>query len=234
MKRFPKEFAEILSSHGKRILNGHAHSDLASNSRRPPLISLSNVIQPRWSRRCIYLLDRYLWKHLRPLRAPIPRQTITRMRSNYSELLPKTVRLRTCYLNTRHSTGYGVAEDIGLVAMLHSSTFKEFAEPPGCQVHCYTSGDYSGPHNDHHPEDPTLAQGYVDVHISFCNDAVAHQLLVYEERGYLSEALTVSTTGTITVYRLPFWHYTTPLIPKPRRTGSARRWLLIGSFELTD
>jgi len=33
----------------------------------------------------------------------------------------------------------------------------------------------------------------------------------------------------ITLYRLPFWHYTTPLQVHPRRT-SARRWLVLGSF----
>ena len=37
----------------------------------------------------------------------------------------------------------------------------------------------------------------------------------------------VSTVGGITVYRLPFWHYTTPLlVDRP----SARRWLLLATF----
>jgi hypothetical protein len=32
-------------------------------------------------------------------------------------------------------------------------------------------------------------------------------------------------------YRLPFWHYTTPLIAKRGQEARARRWLLLGSFD---
>src|SRR5437660_1229172 len=80
------------------------------------------------------------------------------------------------------------------------------------QVICYQAGDYSGPHNDHHPEDEGTCNGFVDLHIMFSNDAVAHQLLVYEERRYLSGAHAVSGAPSMAIYRLPFWHYTTPLI----------------------
>src|ERR1043165_7876402 len=54
----------------------------------------------------------------------------------------------------------------------------------GRQVICYEPGDYSGPHNDHHPEHAEIKNGFVDVHIMFSNDAVASQLLAYEERGF--------------------------------------------------
>jgi hypothetical protein len=32
------------------------------------------------------------------------------------------------------------------------------------------------------------------------------------------------------VYRLPFWHYTTPLAAKPGAEATARRWVLLGTF----
>jgi hypothetical protein len=32
------------------------------------------------------------------------------------------------------------------------------------------------------------------------------------------------------VYRLPFWHYTTPLVAKPGAEDAARRWVLLGTF----
>ena len=60
--------------------------------------------------------------------------------------------------------------------------------------------------------------------------AVAHQWLVYAQDGHFSEMTRVSTVGGMTVYRLPFWHYTTPLMAKPRQAEAARRWVLLGTF----
>ncbi len=38
--------------------------------------------------------------------------------------------------------------------------------------------------------------------------------------------------GAISIYKLPFWHYTTPLWGKPGREDAARRWLLLGTFRI--
>jgi hypothetical protein len=48
---------------------------------------------------------------------------------------------------------------------------------------------------------------------------VRRQLLVYARDGHLTEVVDVARQGLITAYRLPFWHYTTPLevAPGPRR-----------------
>ena len=94
------------------------------------------------------------------------------------------------------------------------------------QVLCYRPGDYAGPHTDHHPESPDHRDGYVDVHLTFCTPGVREQLIVYEENGHLSAQRSIAKSGTVTAYRLPFWHYTTPLQAKPE----ARRWLVLGSF----
>jgi hypothetical protein len=65
----------------------------------------------------------------------------------------------------------------------------------------------------------------------FANDSVAQQWLVYEERGFLSASREVSAKPSIAVYRLPFWHYTTPLLARRGGESTARRWLLLGSFD---
>jgi hypothetical protein len=123
--------------------------------------------------------------------------------------------------------------------MLRSESFGAFAAAVsgralrrrwGIQVLCYGPGDYSGPHNDHHPEDPDARDGYVDMHVTLATPGVAHQWLVYAKGGHFSEISSVNTLGGVTVYRLPFWHYTTPLVARPGAEDSARRWVLLGTF----
>jgi len=58
---------------------------------------------------------------------------------------------------------------------------------------------------------------------------VAHQWLVYSRAGHFSEIVSVASPASVTAYRLPFWHYTTPLAAKPRHTDAAR-WVLLGTF----
>ena len=52
------------------------------------------------------------------------------------------------------------------------------------------------------------------------------QLLVYAPYAHFSEVQPVARSGLVTAYRLPFWHYTTPLLGGP----GSRRWLLLGTF----
>ena len=40
----------------------------------------------------------------------------------------------------------------------------------------------------------------------------------------------VAESGCLTLYRLPFWHYTTPLQAKPKQETKAARWVLLGTF----
>ena len=55
---------------------------------------------------------------------------------------------------------------------------------------------------------------------------VAHQWLVYSRAGHFSEIVSVAKPAAVTAYRLPFWHYTTPLVG----TAKAARWVLLGTF----
>jgi hypothetical protein len=93
----------------------------------------------------------------------------------------------------------------------------------------YGPGDYAGPHNDHHPENAAARGSYVDLHLSLCAPGVAHQWLVYSRAGHFSEIVSVACPASITAYRLPFWHYTTPLVAKPG-VRNANRWVLLGTF----
>ena len=124
---------------------------------------------------------------------------------------------------------------IGLVRMMRSASFRAFAEALagrrlrtgwGLQVLRYGPGDYAGPHNDHHPENPAARRGYIDLHLSLCTPGVAHQWLVYSRAGHFSEIVPVAAPATVTAYRLPFWHYTTPLVG----TAQAARWVMLGTF----
>ncbi len=238
---FPKDFADLLNRRGRKLLEGNGGVDAFRRRGATPIALFENVIDDAVARRCIAALDQAMYPLLKRMHTPIPREAVTEMAENYGESLGKTVRVRTVTFNSPDSQALRAAETIGLAAMLTSDSFRRFAEAVvggplrrdhwGRQVICYEPGDYSGPHNDHHPEHEGSRNGFVDVHVMFSNDAVASQLLVYEEHGFLSRSHEVAGRSGIAVYRLPFWHYTTPLIARPGREAEARRWLLLGSFD---
>lgn len=184
-------------------------------------------------------MNRRLASHLRVLSAPIPKDIIRNLKKNYSEELPKTMRIRTADLDARSGKAKRVAASLGIIAALKSDELRRFGErvtgkrlhpDPGCQVICYEPGDYSGPHTDHHPEQREYRDGYVDIHIMLSSPKVASQLLVYEKRqGILNAVEEIGRGMSIAVYQLPFWHYTTPMIAR-RGVDDARRWLLLASY----
>jgi hypothetical protein len=239
VRRFPDEFEALLSPAGRRLLKGNhpnARALLAGTTR---FVSVQNLIDRRWAEAAPDILERALGAHLSLMEDPIPDWTIAGMKRNYEELLPKTVRVHTALFASRRAKAWERAQDIGLNQLLKSESFHRFAQRLsgialkkswGTQVLCYQPGDYSGPHNDHHPEDPAARDGYIDLHLSFCNRDVSQQLLVYEHRGHFSEVDSVATRGGVTCYRLPFWHFTTPLQAKRGRERTARRWVLLGTF----
>jgi hypothetical protein len=241
MDRFPSEFADLLNSRGRRLIADPPRLEAFRKRRRTPIAVFDDVIDPRVARECIALLDRAMYPVVRRMQTPIPREWMASMKKNYSDTLRKTVRVKTATLNSRRSRALDAAREIGLAEMMLSESLRAFAEAIvgmpvqrdwwGRQVICYEQGDYSGPHNDHHPERPEARNGFVDMHIMFSNDAVRSQSLVYEERGFLSASHDVSGPSGIAVYRLPFWHYTTPLVGRAGRETEARRWLLLGSFD---
>jgi hypothetical protein len=241
MNHFPSEFAELLNKRGQLLLANPPRLEVFRTKGATPIVVFDDLIDDSVAKRCIALLDRAMYPVIKRMDTPIPRESISSMKENYSDALRKTVRVKTATLNSRKSFALDAARKIGLAAMMRSHSFRDFAEAIvgmpvqkqnwGRQVICYEQGGYSGPHNDHHPESPSARNGFVDVHIMFSNDAVRSQQLVYEERGFLSASHEVSGRSGIAVYRLPFWHYTTPLLGRRGREAKARRWLLLGSFD---
>jgi hypothetical protein len=210
-----------------------------SKGRSQRLIAANDLLDPAKCRGLLAALEDKLPQHLTPMESPIPPESIWGMDENYAELLPKTVRVRTVTMSSRRSKGAQAVEQLGLQRLLSSDTFGRFAEVIcgrkvrrgwGTQVLAYAAGDYAGPHNDHHPEDAEARDGYTDVHLTFCTKGVARQSLVYAPLGHFSEEASVNTLGGVTAYRLPFWHYTTPLIARRGQQATARRWVLLGTF----
>lgn len=242
MQRFPHEFSELITPAGLRILNGQSpdNNSLFTNGRRY-FANYPNLVKRDKVDDCIRLLDEYLYPHLSVEQRKIPGETITSMTQDYEERLNKTMHIKTAFFRRTNSRSYRAGEKIGLVQFMQSESFVSFAEAVtgfklhrhwGIQVSCYEQGDYAGPHNDHHPEEEEMRDGFIDVHVMFANKAVGHHYLVYEEKGHFSKIVDINTRGGVTVYKLPFWHYTTPLVGKAGREKEARRWLLLGTFQI--
>lgn len=236
----PREFEDLLTTAGKRVLAGRAPDicgALADPRRR--FVALSGMVSAAKAERLRRMLEREMSPLLSELAQPIPPETIWEMQRNYDDWLPKTVRCRTAYLENKRGTAWKRAKELGLIDLLSSESLVAFAEAVlgrkldpkgGQQVLRYGPGDYSGPHTDHTPEIARAAKGYLDLHVSLASPAVAHQYLVYAKSGHFSEIVPVHETGCVTVYRLPFWHYTTPLAAKPGQEKRAARWVLLGTF----
>ncbi len=240
MNKAPAEFEELLSARGRRILQGK-DGQTCGALNRPDVrfVGVPGAVDAKKAAALRDLIDRSLRNALTPMEDPIPEWTIRAMEQNYAELLPKTVRVHTALFESRKAKAYRIAEEIGLVGMLRSESFGAFANALagrplkkrwGIQTLCYTPGDYAGPHNDHHPEEADARDGYLDLHLTFATGGVASQWLVYEQGGHFSAMQDVNTVGGITAYRLPFWHYTTPLQARRGREADARRWVLLGTF----
>ncbi len=161
------------------------------------------------------------------------------MTKNYSEVLHKSLRNSTVMLHSRSSVAFKSARECGVTAFLSSTSLQEFAERvsgyalernPGMQVICYGPGDYVGPHNDHHPEESHLRDGYVDLQITLTNGDVERQYLLYQRGKFFNQSINVGIPSGVSVSLLPFWHQVTPLLAKPGRDATARRWLLLVSF----
>jgi hypothetical protein len=231
----PVEFEDLLSRAGKRVLGGTHPLCGALANPRTRFLSSEDLLDRAKVARVRRTLEAELPDTLEPIEKPIPPDTIFDMKRDYGELLPKSSRARTIYFESRREPGYKAAERIGLVKMMRSPSFRAFAEALagrklgsgwGMQVLRYGPGDYAGPHNDHHPENKEAVGGYIDLHLSLCGPGVDHQWLVYSRAGHFSEIVSVASPATVTAYRLPFWHYTTPLVGTPK----AGRWVLLGTF----
>src|SRR5262245_29860822 len=126
MKKFPPEFEDILSREGRRVLAGTSAlcGALADPQRR--FIAASDLVMPASAWAAAVLLNRTLHDSLSPIDRPIPPEAMWDMTANYAELLPKTARVRTAYLDRPRGRAYRAAESAGLIAMLRSESFHAF------------------------------------------------------------------------------------------------------------
>ena len=235
METFPAEFRDLLR--GRQRERSQAENSLREGGEH--VAWFPHALRPDATKMGVTLLERHMQPYLRTESGPIPPTSITSMRSNYTERLSKTLRNRSFSLNDERSKTFAAASRIGLPQMMGSSSLRRFAEAvsgyqleaePGLQVICYRPGDYVGPHNDHHPEEPHLRHGYVDLQITLCNSGVGRQYLLYENNGYFNAVVNVAVDSGVSVSLLPFWHQVTPMEAKRGREQMARRWLLLVSF----
>ena len=231
----PAEFEDLLNRAGRRVLAGTHPLCGALANPRTRFVARDDLLDRAKVARLRRVLEQSLVDTLEPIEKPIPPESLSEMREDYGELLPKTTRARTIFFDSRREPGVKAAEAIGLAQMMRSASFRAFAEALagrrlaakwGRQVLRYGPGDYAGPHNDHQPENPAARAGYIDLHLSLCSPGVAHQWLVTSRAGHFSEIVSVARPASLTAYRLPFWHYTTPLVGTPQ----AARWVLLGTF----
>jgi hypothetical protein len=243
LRRFPSEFADLLSARGCRVLAGTSPISGALADPRRRFLAADGLFEPEKLEAGRLLLERHLLAHLSRIDQPIPPGAIWEMTQNYGELLPKAMRLSSASFERRRGHAWAAAERIGLAALLRSASFRKFAEriagralAPrwGIQALCYGPGDYAGPHNDHHPEEPKARQGYLDLHLTLVGPGVARQWLVYAVAGHFSRIEPVARSGRLTAYRLPLWHYTTPLAARRGQEADARRWVLLWTFLYAD
>ena len=197
------------------------------------------AVRPEIAEGGIRLLEAHMAPHLRSIRGPVRPETITAMTKASSEMLPKTTRNSSVMLHDPRTKPFAVARKIGLIEMLGSKSVHTAAEAvsgfrleerPGLQVICYEPGDYVGPHNDHHPGQEHLRNGYVDLQITLTNADVDRQYLIHEHNGWFNQSVNVGIQSGVSISRLPFWHQVTPLIARKGKETTARRWLLLVSF----
>ncbi|MFT3711448.1 MAG: hypothetical protein QM817_27760 [Archangium sp.] len=233
MTPFPHEFEDLLSAEGRAVLSGQ--HPLAGVLTRDKFVAMPNLLDERQLPALAVTLSETFSEILEETARKLPRANSTKKANE--ESLPKVGRqLSIPTMGPMTPLARFHATEIGLMQMCFSASYRRFAEVLAgepltslhtAQVFANRPGDYVGPHTDHHPDEPAVANGYVDMHLTFCTPGVRQQFIVYERDGHLAAMAPIAASGTVTAYRLPLWHYTTPM---QAETEVDRRWLVLGSF----
>ena len=259
--RWPSEFTELLTNRGREILDqGLVAPQFEFDNGETPYVSLRDVVDSEQARVCLAAFESR-FAAIRPYRVDyrIPGASQARPELDYSSS-PFCARhyQMTCPMDgydprydeagLRNSRSF--FDDSGLRTFAQSDSIRRFAEKvtgyelrqregSGILVVCYGAYDYLSPHTDvSWPftagwDSENRAIAYVDFHLIFGNDAVAHQYIVMQDGAHLNKILGGPPfNGAISVYRLPLWHYSTPLVPKPGREDEARRWILMLNYQI--
>ena len=119
MDRFPAEFEDLLNRRGRRLIADAPQLESLMARRQTPIVFLEDVIDRGVAKECIRLLDESMYPRLRRMHTPIPREALTRMKRNYTDTLPKTVRVRTAMFNGGRSKALETAEERGYYESLN-------------------------------------------------------------------------------------------------------------------
>lgn len=232
MTRFPAELTEILTPKGRDLLEGKG-ADAGVLGRQPFYFS-TELIEPSFAREAPRILERAFGELMIEMNAALP--SAKSAVAAGADRLPKVTRCLTTPQGAQQGDPVWVrGEECGLIPMLTSGSYARFVAalcghpvegPATMQALCLRPGDYAGPHTDHHPEHEETRDGYTDVHLTFCTPGVEQQYIVYARERHFSDMVDISRGGTVTAYRLPLWHYTTPM----QGSAEARRWLVLNTF----
>src|ERR1041384_4258671 len=110
----PTEFEDLLAPAGKRVLAGGAPEicgALADPKRR--FVALGGMIATAKAERLRVTLEREMAGLLSDLNQPVPPESISEMKRNYDDWLPKSVRCRTAYLENRRGGAWRRAKELG-------------------------------------------------------------------------------------------------------------------------
>lgn len=234
-ERFPADPGVLFAAPARRKLDTPPRpgTSLRESGRR--LAWFPGVLQEIHRRHFVRVLKDTFEEHLIRDEAPIPRHLMTRMRAAHCEVLPHVRRNWTVFFDSSKLI-QRVAADSGFKAFCRSNFFHTIAERwSGYSLHpctfyqviSYESGDYVGPHNDHHPENTRLRNGYVDVQLTVSEQGVTDQTFLWEVDDHLDHQVRVGIASGLSVCCLPFWHQVTPLIS----VEDARRWVVALTFE---
>ena len=158
------------------------------------------------------------------MQRPIPPQTITEMKTNYSEWLPKVGRVQTAYLESRREPAARSLRGARAhrrppkrqLRRLASAFPRTKARPAGATAggFCYRAGDYGPPTTTHHPERSLRPARHTEQHFTFATrGSPAARADLRAARSGLNGAGGAVAAPSAASPRtdLPFWHYTTPL-----------------------
>jgi len=233
VKQFPSEFEAMLSAEGREVLAGR--HEACGVLLREKFYASASWLDRDACEAATKLLAGVFGKHMLTQGRRLPAANAATKPNE--DALPKMGRMGIMpSIGDAAPLAISLATECGLLPMVRSESYLRFCEalsgrklegPHTTQLFNYRRGDSAGPHTDHHPEEPRMVDGYTDVHITFCTPGIREQLIVYERDGFFSEQRSIAGNGTITAYRLPVWHYTTPL---QADSLDDLRWLVLGSF----
>jgi len=235
VKRFPHELEAMLSTRGRRVQAGKDRA-LNGGLGREGVLFASGLFDAKLSRQVPALLDRTFAGLLEEFADPAPPAAYASL-FNSQERLPRVGRGRSLEFGPLvESRGSVRAAEIGLTQLLASEGFRRFAEvlagasltgPSSMKALLQRAGDYSGPSTGHLPEEANARGGFVALELSFGTEGITRQFSVHERDGHLNAIHRVDVHGGLTAWRLPRWHYTTPLEVK---RAAARRWNLSHTY----